>query len=72
MLPDGLSEGELLQSNLPIDNILLCKATLLSISLAYTDDRERLKILVPIREYVVKFHSPAAHLTGPLLKQYRS
>ncbi|KAJ7458953.1 P-loop containing nucleoside triphosphate hydrolase protein [Mycena latifolia] len=42
ILPDGLSDAELIQSNLPINNILACKATLLRTSLAYTDGQRRL------------------------------
>lgn len=34
MLPDGLSEADLIQSRLPIEHILLCKATLLRTALA--------------------------------------
>ncbi|KAJ7476567.1 hypothetical protein FB451DRAFT_245548, partial [Mycena latifolia] len=70
LLPDGLSDAELVQSKLPIDNILACKATLLRTSLAYTDDQRRLKALVPIREYVQKMHPPAPLLTGPLLQYF--
>ncbi|KAJ6549613.1 P-loop containing nucleoside triphosphate hydrolase protein [Mycena vulgaris] len=44
MLPDGLSEAELLQSALPIPNVLLCKA--------------RLTLLFPIREYARVAHPP--------------
>ncbi|KAJ7889983.1 hypothetical protein B0H13DRAFT_1887836 [Mycena leptocephala] len=46
ILPDGLSDVELLQSNLPIRNIQSCKATLLSTSLAYTDNKKRLRLAV--------------------------
>ncbi|KAF7362924.1 ATPase-AAA-core domain-containing protein [Mycena venus] len=62
LLPDGLSDVELLQSGLPLNNILACKAALICTSLAYTDDRKRLKALVPIREYMLKRHPPRAHL----------
>jgi hypothetical protein len=37
ILPNGLSNAELVQSNLPISNILSCKATLLCTSLAHQD-----------------------------------
>jgi hypothetical protein len=37
MLPDGLSDTELVQSKLPIDNILGCKAALIRTTLAYND-----------------------------------
>ncbi|KAJ7925763.1 P-loop containing nucleoside triphosphate hydrolase protein, partial [Mycena leptocephala] len=52
MLPDGLSDVELRQSKLPIDNILGCKAALIQTSLAFSDGDKRLKALVPIREYM--------------------
>ncbi|KAJ7627382.1 P-loop containing nucleoside triphosphate hydrolase protein, partial [Roridomyces roridus] len=52
ILPFGLSETELLQSNFDIDNILSAKSVLLSTSLAYLDHHKQLKALVPIREHV--------------------
>lgn len=51
-LPDGLSDAELLQSRLPLPNILTCKATLLRTSLAYADQNQRIKVLVPVREHI--------------------
>ncbi|KAJ7862537.1 hypothetical protein B0H13DRAFT_1638619, partial [Mycena leptocephala] len=62
MLPDGLSDVELVQSKLPIDNILGCKAALIRTSLAYSDEHKRLKTLVPIREYMQKIQPPGDHL----------
>ncbi|KAJ7493532.1 P-loop containing nucleoside triphosphate hydrolase protein [Mycena latifolia] len=58
ILPDGLSDVELLQSKLPIQNVRRCKATLLGTSLAYIDNNKRLRSLVPIREHVLQFHPP--------------
>ncbi|KAJ6573014.1 P-loop containing nucleoside triphosphate hydrolase protein, partial [Mycena vulgaris] len=58
ILPDGLSDAELLQSKLPIVNVLACKAALLGTSLAYTNDNKRLKSLVPIREHMQHFYPP--------------
>jgi hypothetical protein len=69
MLPDGLSDVELVQSKLPIDNILGCKAALICTSLAYSDEHKRLKNLVPIREYMQKIQPPRDHLIQPLRKQ---
>jgi hypothetical protein len=71
MLPEGLSSVELLQSKLPLENILACKSTLLRTALAYTDGHKRLKTLVPVREYVQKIHPPSNHLIHPLSKHYR-
>ncbi|KAJ6596307.1 P-loop containing nucleoside triphosphate hydrolase protein, partial [Mycena vulgaris] len=51
MLPDGLSDIELVESNLPIQDALGCKAVLLRTSLAY-DELGRVKTLVPIQEYM--------------------
>ncbi|KAJ7482551.1 hypothetical protein FB451DRAFT_1029857, partial [Mycena latifolia] len=70
MLPDGLADADLLQSKLPIENILACKAALLRTSLAYTDDQKRLKALVPIREYMQKMHPPVASMVQPLLNHF--
>jgi hypothetical protein len=71
MLPDGLSDVELVQSKLPIDNILGCKAALICTSLAYSDEHKRLKKLVPIREYMQKIQPPGDHLIRPLLKHFQ-
>ncbi|KAJ7761713.1 P-loop containing nucleoside triphosphate hydrolase protein [Mycena metata] len=51
ILPDGLSDVQLLQTGLPIHDPLRCKAALLRTALAYNDDKKRLKSLVPIREH---------------------
>ncbi|KAJ7476665.1 P-loop containing nucleoside triphosphate hydrolase protein, partial [Mycena latifolia] len=72
ILPDGLSDVELLQSNLSIPDILHCKVTLLGTSLAYTDDEKRLKSLVPIREHVLQFCPPSADLVEPLRTHFHS
>jgi hypothetical protein len=60
MLPDGLSNVELVQSKLPIENILGCKTALIRTALAYTDENKRLKALVPIREYMQKIPPPGS------------
>ncbi|KAJ7874272.1 P-loop containing nucleoside triphosphate hydrolase protein, partial [Mycena leptocephala] len=71
MLPDGLSDVELEQSKLPLDNILGCKAALIRTSLAYSDEYKQLKALVPIREYMQKIQPPGDHLIQPLLKYFQ-
>ncbi|KAJ7857440.1 hypothetical protein B0H14DRAFT_2578331 [Mycena olivaceomarginata] len=58
ILPDGLSDVDIIQSQIPTKDVLACKSVLLSTSLAYTDDA-RLKVLVPVREYIQQ-HYPAA------------
>jgi hypothetical protein len=64
ILPDGLSDIDLVHSGLPINNILGCKSVLLATSLAYIDDTKRLRSLLPIREYVQHFHRPSSLLTS--------
>ncbi|KAJ7613726.1 P-loop containing nucleoside triphosphate hydrolase protein, partial [Mycena polygramma] len=54
MLPDGLSDVELVQSHVAITDILQCRAALIRASLAYNDGHRRVKVLVPIREYMQK------------------
>jgi hypothetical protein len=71
MLPDGLSDVELVQSKLPLDNILGCKAALICTSLAYSDEHKQLKALVPIREYMQKIQPPGDYLIRPLLKHFQ-
>jgi hypothetical protein len=71
MLPDGLSDADLVQAKLPIDNILGCKAALIRTTLAYSDEHKRLKALVPIREYMQKIKPPGYHLVCPLLKHFK-
>jgi hypothetical protein len=68
ILPDGLSDAELVQSNLPIPNILSCKSVLLSTSLAYQDSNQRLRSLMPVREHVQQFLPPSTVLVKCLHK----
>ncbi|KAJ7495147.1 hypothetical protein FB451DRAFT_1019488, partial [Mycena latifolia] len=70
ILPDGLADADLLQSRLPIENVLTCKSALLCTSLAYTDDQKRLKALAPIREYMHKVHPTIAPMVQPLLQHF--
>jgi hypothetical protein len=71
VLPDGLSDVELLHSNLPIGDIFGCKTALLRTSLAYADSQGRLKVMVPIREYMQKFHPAMDHLVHSLLQYFQ-
>ncbi|KAJ7620705.1 hypothetical protein DFH06DRAFT_63706 [Mycena polygramma] len=71
MLPNGLSDVELVQSKLLIDNVLGCKAVLIRTSLAYVDSQKRLKALVPIREYMQKIQPPGDDLVRPLRKYFQ-
>ncbi|KAJ7435874.1 P-loop containing nucleoside triphosphate hydrolase protein, partial [Mycena latifolia] len=71
ILPDGLSDVELLQSSLPVPDILTCKAVLLQISLAYSDSMH-LKVLVPIRDYMHQIHPPSSLLIKPLRQYFYS
>ncbi|KAJ7922730.1 P-loop containing nucleoside triphosphate hydrolase protein, partial [Mycena leptocephala] len=71
MLPDGLSDVELVQSKFPIANILGCRAALICTALAYSDEHKRLKVLVPIREYMQRIQPPGGHLIRPLRKHFQ-
>ncbi|KAJ7754758.1 P-loop containing nucleoside triphosphate hydrolase protein, partial [Mycena olivaceomarginata] len=70
ILPDGLSDIELVQSCFPMPNVLTCKAVLLGTCLAYQDDNRRLKCLVPIREHMQQFHPPSPSLIQPLQNHF--
>jgi hypothetical protein len=69
-LPDGLSDAELVQSNLPIPNILGCRTALLATSLAYQDSNKRLRLLRPVREHVQNFLPPSPALLQCLRKLF--
>lgn len=71
MLPDGLSDAELVQSNLPIENILAAKATLIRNSLAFISNKHRLCALVPIRDHIRATHPPLSPLKFQLRKYFR-
>ncbi|KAJ6473083.1 P-loop containing nucleoside triphosphate hydrolase protein, partial [Mycena sanguinolenta] len=72
ILPDGLSDVELIQSNLAIPQIRTCKSVLIGTSLAYVDNKKRLKLLVPIREYLQHFHPVAPAIILPLQRHFQS
>ncbi|KAF8177119.1 hypothetical protein K438DRAFT_1846020, partial [Mycena galopus ATCC 62051] len=55
ILPNGLSEAELVESHLGIPNILSCKAALQATSLIYRDGNKRFPLLMPVREYIQQF-----------------
>ncbi|KAF8184343.1 hypothetical protein K438DRAFT_1837907 [Mycena galopus ATCC 62051] len=66
ILPNGLSEAELVQGKLGIPDILTCKAALLATSLAYRDKNQRLVLLMPIREYIQQFLPPSQSRIQPI------
>ncbi|KAJ7144304.1 hypothetical protein C8R44DRAFT_588564, partial [Mycena epipterygia] len=70
ILPDGLSDVELLQSKLSIKNVLECRSILLRTTLAYEDGRKRLKSLVPIREHMQQFYPTPAPLIQQVEKHF--
>ncbi|KAJ7753570.1 P-loop containing nucleoside triphosphate hydrolase protein, partial [Mycena metata] len=72
ILPDGLSDHQLTQGNLPITDILSCKSVLLATSLAYKDAKNRLRSLVPIREHIQRFSPPAQPLVVSLRKEFHN
>ncbi|KAJ7183693.1 P-loop containing nucleoside triphosphate hydrolase protein, partial [Mycena filopes] len=72
ILPDGLSDAELVQSNLPINDILTCRSVLIATSLAYRDSKGRLRSLLPIREHVRKFSPPSDALVQSLRKSFHA
>ncbi|KAJ7265635.1 hypothetical protein C8J57DRAFT_1718273 [Mycena rebaudengoi] len=59
LLPDGVADADLVQAQLPLPNILACKATLIQTALAFVGQDQHLKVLVPIREYILNIHPPA-------------
>ncbi|KAJ7133095.1 hypothetical protein C8R44DRAFT_849356 [Mycena epipterygia] len=71
ILPDGISDFDICQINLPIKDILACKTTLLRTSLAYSNNKGQLKALAPIREYMQKSYPPEPSFVQPLSKHFQ-
>ncbi|KAJ7789604.1 hypothetical protein B0H14DRAFT_2627067 [Mycena olivaceomarginata] len=72
VLPNGLSDDPLVQSNFSISNILSCKAALLATALAYQDGNKRLRSLMPIRGYIQQSLPPSPSLIQGLCKHFFS
>ncbi|KAJ7894486.1 hypothetical protein B0H14DRAFT_2431688 [Mycena olivaceomarginata] len=70
ILPDGLSDKELVQSKVLTEDPLGCKAVLPATSLAYNDNKKCLKLLAPIQEHIQQICPPSATLICPLAKHY--
>ncbi|KAJ7212736.1 hypothetical protein C8J57DRAFT_1483578 [Mycena rebaudengoi] len=70
MLPDGLADADLVHAKLPILDILACKATLIQTALAFVDQDQHLKVLVPIREHILHIHPPANALKLKLREHF--
>ncbi|KAJ6470462.1 P-loop containing nucleoside triphosphate hydrolase protein, partial [Mycena sanguinolenta] len=72
ILPNGLSDAELVQSKLPIPNILSCKAALLATCLACQNNIKRLLVLVPIREHIQQLLPPTPLLIYSLCQHFHA
>ncbi|KAJ7670588.1 P-loop containing nucleoside triphosphate hydrolase protein [Mycena polygramma] len=70
LLPDGISDAELLQSDFPIPGMGRSKTTLMRTSLAYLDHDKRLRVLSPIREYILIHDNPTPSLCRPLRQHF--
>lgn len=66
ILPDGLSEVALEEIGTSLDQLQRCKSTLCRTALAHVDQDGRLRVLVPIREYVRTALGPPSGSIGPL------
>ncbi|KAJ7648641.1 P-loop containing nucleoside triphosphate hydrolase protein, partial [Mycena polygramma] len=72
ILPEGLSDVELVQSKLSIVDVHRCKTALIRTSLAYIDEHRRLRALTPIREYMQKAFPPEQDMIHPLLGYFHA
>lgn len=71
ILPDGLSESELIHIALPVPNILACRTALLRTSLAYIDGKKRLKSLSPVRDHLQWAYPVSSVLVQPLQQHFQ-
>ncbi|KAJ7878904.1 hypothetical protein B0H13DRAFT_1451615, partial [Mycena leptocephala] len=58
VLPDGIANHEIIGSRIPLNHLALHRTSLLRTSLAYVDQNCRLRVLVPVREYIRKAQPP--------------
>ncbi|KAJ7036165.1 P-loop containing nucleoside triphosphate hydrolase protein, partial [Mycena alexandri] len=72
ILPDGISDADLVHSGINIPNILSCKATLIQTSLAYVDHHRFLQVLPPIREHIRRTYPVKAALTASLRQHFHA
>ncbi|KAK7039738.1 NB-ARC domain-containing protein [Favolaschia claudopus] len=71
LLPEGISELDLLQIDIPmIQDMRRSKTTLIRTSVAYLDQGQRLRVLVPIREYIKIHNPPSPPLCRPLRRHF--
>ncbi|KAJ7452936.1 hypothetical protein FB451DRAFT_1374015 [Mycena latifolia] len=66
ILPDGITDEDLIICKVPLPNVAQSRGSLLRTSLAYEDRGGRLKALSPIREYMKRVHPPSISLSKPL------
>ncbi|KAJ6533765.1 P-loop containing nucleoside triphosphate hydrolase protein, partial [Mycena vulgaris] len=66
LLPDGITDEDLVTSKVPLADIAHCRSSLVQTSLAYIDVRGRLKALNPVREYMRRVQPPSPSLSKPL------
>ncbi|EIN03710.1 hypothetical protein PUNSTDRAFT_139244 [Punctularia strigosozonata HHB-11173 SS5] len=71
-LPDGVQGGidQLIKMNLGLKDVDTALATILAASLAFRASDGSVKVLSPIRQYMLKHHPPSALLYGQLLQHY--
>ncbi|KAJ7288777.1 P-loop containing nucleoside triphosphate hydrolase protein, partial [Mycena rebaudengoi] len=70
MLPDGFTDADLLQAELPISDIFASKSTLLRTALAFVDQEKRIQVLAPIREHILHSHHPTKALKLKLRRHF--
>ncbi|KAJ7209110.1 P-loop containing nucleoside triphosphate hydrolase protein, partial [Mycena pura] len=71
ILPNGLSDAELVHSNLPIADICGAQTTLIRTALAQVEPTNRLSALMPIREHVRGIYPPQQMLKTALREYYQ-
>ncbi|KAJ7452871.1 P-loop containing nucleoside triphosphate hydrolase protein, partial [Mycena latifolia] len=66
ILPDGITDEDLIICKVPLPNAAHSRSSLVRTSLAYVDGGGRLKALSPIREYIRRVYPPSVSLSRPL------
>ncbi|KZV99122.1 hypothetical protein EXIGLDRAFT_762888 [Exidia glandulosa HHB12029] len=66
LLPDGIKDSDVPLCAAGLRSPSRALSTLLQCALAYRSTEERIRVLAPIRQYILAHHPPTAAILGPL------
>ncbi|KAF8217341.1 hypothetical protein K438DRAFT_1954196 [Mycena galopus ATCC 62051] len=70
ILPDGLSDQDFAEVQISFQDGPHCRRTLLRTSLAYLNNQRRMKLLIPVQEYIREHYPVEGRVFLPVLEYY--